>query len=115
MSIPASTNTHLPVRTGMPNKVASNESVVKFVMVSSLRGGESCRAFTLERVFYAWRTRVGTAVRIVRPGSDGPHSLTGNQCDPAEFTHAVFGFFIRVKAMMTPTVARLPLTWKTRM
>jgi hypothetical protein len=40
--------------------------------------------------------------------------LTGNQFDPAEFTHAVLGFFIRVKAMMTPTVARLPLTWKAR-
>ena len=32
---------------------------------------------------------------------------------PAELTYAVFGFFIRVEAMMTPTVARLPETWKT--
>ena len=36
MSIPASTNAHLPVRTGMPNNVASIESVVKFVMVGLL-------------------------------------------------------------------------------
>ena len=36
MSIPASTNTHLPVRTGMPNKVASIESVVGFIIVDFL-------------------------------------------------------------------------------
>src|SRR5271157_6376175 len=36
MSIPASTNTQLPVQTGMPNNVASIESVGKFVMVGLL-------------------------------------------------------------------------------
>jgi hypothetical protein len=36
MSIPASTNAHLLVRTGMPNNVASIESVVEFVMVGLL-------------------------------------------------------------------------------
>ena len=36
MSIPASTNAHLPVRTGMPNNVASIKSVVEFVMVGLL-------------------------------------------------------------------------------
>jgi len=36
MSIPGSTNAHLPMRTGMPNKVASIESLVEFVIVDFL-------------------------------------------------------------------------------
>ena len=48
--------------------------------------------------------------RLSRTSGRGPSLAATSTC----FPYAVLGFFIKVKAMMTPTVARLPETWKTR-